>query len=105
MFVNFAKDQSDDGQLREVYVNAAMEPVQPTQGMQMEVRPKEATPNGAMQGPSASSKPKPQPRRQQQHKPKKGSVASGVPHTAENSGSKDPLTLFLVDGGTQETKL
>ncbi|XP_035267888.1 phospholipid-transporting ATPase ABCA1 isoform X3 [Anguilla anguilla] len=105
VFVNFAKDQSDDDQLREVYVNAAVEPVQPIQKRQTEVRPKEATPatpNGTMQGPSAFSKPKSQ---QKQHKPKKGSVASRAQRTEETSGSKDPLTLFLVDSSTQETKV
>ncbi|KAJ8278672.1 hypothetical protein COCON_G00057380 [Conger conger] len=105
VFVNFAKDQSDDDQLREVYVNAAMEPVQPAQTIQMEVRPKAVTPNGAMQGPSASPKPKPQQKQRQQRKPKKGSVASKVQPTGENSGSKDRLTLFLVDSSTRETKM
>ncbi|KAJ8374724.1 hypothetical protein SKAU_G00053040 [Synaphobranchus kaupii] len=105
VFVNFAKDQSDDDQLREVYVNGVMEPVQPIQRRQTEVRPKETTPKGAMQDPSASPKPKSQQKQQQQQNPKKGSVTSRAQLTGETSGSKDPLTLFLVDSSTQETKL
>ncbi|KAI1891829.1 hypothetical protein AGOR_G00147770 [Albula goreensis] len=102
VFVNFAKDQSDDDQLREVCVNGPMEPVQPNK--LPEVKAKEAKPNGATQGPSASPKPKPR-QKQRQAKPKKESVASGAQGAGETSGSKDPLTLFLVDNSTQESKV
>ncbi|XP_036411124.1 phospholipid-transporting ATPase ABCA1 [Megalops cyprinoides] len=95
VFVNFAKDQSDDDQLREVSVNGAMESAQPSRPP--EVRPKEGEPNWMMQGCIGMSK--------QQHQKLRKSVASGVQCTGETSGSKDPLTLFLVDNSTQESKV
>ncbi|KAG7487889.1 hypothetical protein MATL_G00028350 [Megalops atlanticus] len=95
VFVNFAKDQSDDDQLREVTVNGATESAQPSRPP--EVRPKEGEPNGVMQGCIGMSK--------QQHQKLRKSVASGVQCTGETSGSKDPLTLFLVDNSTQESKV
>ncbi|KAJ8277432.1 hypothetical protein GJAV_G00075090 [Gymnothorax javanicus] len=103
VFVNFAKDQSDD-QLREVCVHAAIDPPQPTPKRPAEGRPKETTGNIEMLGTSDSQKPKPK-QKQQQQKPKKGAAASSVLGTGEMSGSKDPLTLFLVDNSTQETKV
>ncbi|KAJ8408338.1 hypothetical protein AAFF_G00257520 [Aldrovandia affinis] len=100
VFVNFAKDQSDDDQLTVVCVNGPKEPVQPSG--QPEAGPKAVKPNGVTRGPSASPKP---PQSQKRPKPKRASAATEPQRTGETSGSKDPLTLFLVDGNTQESKV
>uniref|UniRef100_A0A8C9VRP3 P-type phospholipid transporter n=1 Tax=Scleropages formosus TaxID=113540 RepID=A0A8C9VRP3_SCLFO len=98
VFVNFAKDQSDDDQLREVSVIRTIETAPSSRpalpGRALEVMSKEV--NGAVgSGMSMAKRPPSQ----------RESTANGAESREEASSSKDPTALFLVNSSSQESKM
>ncbi|MFT7798628.1 ATP-binding cassette sub-family A member 1-like isoform X2 [Arapaima gigas] len=92
VFVNFAKDQSDDDQLREVSIVKKMDTAPPSRPAPPsripDVRSKEV--NGTVGDGMAMMRRPP---------------ANGAQSRAEPSSSKDPAALFLVNSRSQESKM
>ncbi len=134
MFVNFAKDQTDEDELREVTVNGggpmviqANRPQRPTD-LKLENSSRSSTPHSSsmlstdqatrsVQTPesvftvsktkkSKSNCPSVSRQQQQIRMEPVGEAANGSnPHEDQTPGKKDPSTLFIVSTKTQESKV
>ncbi|XP_073731945.1 LOW QUALITY PROTEIN: phospholipid-transporting ATPase ABCA1 [Misgurnus anguillicaudatus] len=131
VFVNFAKEQTDDDQLGEVTVNGGSFPAQtsrpqrPTH-LKLENPNRPLTPSSSSTGQAANSRQSPDRpagsktkkkggsnspsicRQQKQHIPMEtvGEAANGSkPAGRQASRSKDPSTLFIVKSKTQDSKM
>ncbi|XP_065097861.1 phospholipid-transporting ATPase ABCA1 isoform X2 [Paramisgurnus dabryanus] len=131
VFVNFAKEQTDDDQLRDVTVNGGSVPAQtsrpkrPTH-LKIENPNRPLTPSSSSTGQAAHSRQSPDRpsgsktkkkggsnspsicRQQKQHIPMEtvGEAANGSNRAGQQtSRSKDPSTLFIVRSKTQDSKM
>ncbi|XP_001920862.6 phospholipid-transporting ATPase ABCA1 isoform X2 [Danio rerio] len=123
VFVNFAKDQTDDDQLREITINGGSVALQPNRpqrptDLQLSKTSRSSTPRspsttstepqstGSKTKKSKSKSPSVSRQQQQMRMEPVGEAANGSNPTEDQSpGRKDPSVLFIVSNKTQESKV